>query len=124
MDVNRAYGSTFTQTNLYACLKRHHPKVLVPSKIVDGKLLIDNRMKPTFDVVEILPGQSGTEHELGLDEFIRKGRAKLAAGELQITATTYLQAIKTKMDNDAKTKDRRADMLTGLFKGAAPKRDV
>ena len=123
-DVNRDFNSPFKQTTLYACLKRHHYTELIrpPSKIVDGKLIVDNRIKPTFDVIETLPAGITSNHEMGLDDFIQQGREKLARGELQITATTFLQAIKTKMDNDAKTKDRRADLLSGLFKGAAPKK--
>lgn len=121
--INKSYGEPFKQVTMYACLKRHwgHLMVREASRVVDGKLIIDKRMKPTFEVIENVP-QGMTEHEIGLDEFIREGRAKLQRGELQITATTYLTAIKTKMDNDAKTKDRRLDMLSGLFKGAAPKK--
>jgi len=124
--VLRAYGNPVGMVNVYAHIKRHQyaHSLQAPSKIVDGKLYVDKRMKPTFEVVEALPGSPTTNHELGLDDFIARGRAKLASGELTITATTFLQAIKVKMDNDAKTKDRRADMLTGLFKGAAPRRDV
>ena len=123
MDVNKAYKNIFGQSTLYACLKRHHGQDLVrpASKVVDGQLVIDNRMKATYEVIERVGGPT-TNHELGLDDFIEQGRQKLANGELSITATTFLQAIKTKMDNDAKTKDRRADLLSGLFKGAAPKK--
>lgn len=126
MDVVRSYGDVFGQSLVYACLKRHHGHNLVrpPVQVVDGKTIVDNRFKNTVDVIENIQPSSVTNHELGLDDFIAKGREKLSRGELQITASTFLTAIKTKMDNDAKTKDRRADMLQGLFKGAAPKRDV
>lgn len=123
MDVVHDYKGIFGQSLLYACLKRHHSKDLIrpASKIINGELVIDNRMKPTFEVIERVGGAT-TNHELGLDDFIEKGRTMLANGELRITATTYLTAIKTKMDNDAKTKDRRVDLLSNLFKGAAPKK--
>lgn len=123
MRVNKEYGNPFSYGNLYRCLKVHHGAQLInPTvQVVDGHLVIDNRLKPAYEIVEGIPPGSVTNHELGLDDFIAKGREKLARGELQITASTFLTAIKTKMDNDAKTKDRRADMLQGLFKGAAPK---
>lgn len=123
--INRSYGEQFKQVTLLACLRKHHKGAVnrAPSKIVNGQLVIDSRMKPTFEVIE-MPTGSTTNHELGLDDFIAKGRDKLARGELQLTATTFLQAIKIKMDNDAKTKDRRVDMLQGLFKGAAPKQEL
>lgn len=125
--VNTSFGSPFKRVTLYFCLRQHHGSdALRPATKVTstGKVLVDQRFKPTFEVIESVPGLPTTNHELGLDRFIEKGRAKLESGEMQITATTYLQAIKVKMDNDAKTKDRRLDMLSGMFKGAAPKRDV
>jgi hypothetical protein len=124
MAVNRAFGEPFKEQNLYRCLKQHHGYLLVqaPTKVVDGQIIIDNRIKPTFEVVENTQGTSNAE--LGLEEFINKGRDKLARGEMQISAATFVAALGKRMDIDAKTKDRRADMLQGLFKGAAPKRDV
>lgn len=121
--VNKAYGMPFLEVTLYRCLQKHHnsQKIRAATKVVNGEVVVDSRFKGTLEVVEHIPTGSVTNHELGLDDFISQGRDKLARGELQITATTFLQAIKTKMDNDAKTKDRRADMLQGLFKGAAPK---
>lgn len=123
MQVVHAYGDPFIEVTLYACLQRHHGKnrIRAAAKVVDGQVVVDSRFKSTVEVVEQIATGSVTNHELGLDDFIQQGRDKLARNELQITATTFLQAIKTKMDNDAKTKDRRADMLQGLFKGAAPK---
>lgn len=126
MDVNRSYGSPFGQSLLYACLKRHHGHNIVraPATVTDdGKVVVDNRFKQTFDIIETIPGNVSNA-ELGLEEFIKQGRDKLARGEMQITATTFVAALGKRMEIDAKTKDRRADMLQGLFKGAAPKQDV
>jgi hypothetical protein len=127
MKVNKQYGSPFKQAMLYSCLRTHHHQEIVrPPTHIDekGQVILDNRYKPTFEVIESIPTGSTSNHELGLDDFIAKGRVMLAKGELRITASTFLTAVKTKMDNEARTKDRRADMLQGLFKGAAPKRDV
>lgn len=123
-DVLRAFRDPFTQANLYAHLKRHASRDLVraPSRIDEnGNLLIDNRVKATVSIVEHIDPQSKTNHELGLDDFIKVGRDKLASGELTITSQSFLQAIKIKADIEKGTKDRRADMLKGLFSGAAPK---
>lgn len=122
--VNREYGEPFSKDLMYACLKKHHGHNVVraPSKVVDGKVIVDNRFKQTFSVVENTGVTSNAE--LGLEELIAKGRTMLASGELRVTATTFVAAIGKRMDIDAKTKDRRADMLSGLFKGAAPKSDV
>lgn len=60
---------------------------------------------------------SRAQHELGLDEFIRSGRDKLLRGEMTITATNYLQAIKIKSDNEKNTKDRRLEMIKNFFSG-------
>lgn len=125
--VIKSFGNQYKIQTVYACLRYHHgDETMRPATHVlkNGKVVVDRRFKATFDEIEVLPSYATSNHEMGLDDFIAKGRAKLAAGELQLTATTFLQAIKIKMDNDAKTKDRRADMLQGLFKGAAPKRDI
>lgn len=122
--VNKSYGEPFSPNLLYACLKRHHGHLVdrTATRVVNGEVVIDQRFKPTFEVIENVGATSNAE--LGLEEFIAKGRQMLASGELKITATTLVAALGKRMDIDAKTKDRRADMLQGLFKGAAPKQDT
>lgn len=58
------------------------------------------------------------EFRLGLDEFIKAGRKKLDMGEMPINAANYLQAIKIKVDDESKNKDRGAKVFETMFKGA------
>lgn len=119
MGVVHAFGDPFKSSIMYAHMKRHQPKDLVKA----AKLFDENGNAEVVNTVRMLetPTRAETAHEMGLDDFIQLGRDKLARGEMSITATTYLTAIKVKMDNEAKTKDRRVDVMKGLFSGAAPK---
>jgi K+-transporting ATPase c subunit len=74
----------------------------------------------TVAVVETLPTGPTTKYELGLDEFIEMGRAKLKIGDMNISAANYISAIKVKADIESRTKDRRLEMLRSMFAGAAP----
>lgn len=65
-------------------------------------------------------GQDLKPHEIGLDHFIKLGTEKLKRGEMPITASNYLQAIKTKAEIEKSTKDRKADIFKAMFTGAAP----
>lgn len=76
----------------------------------------------TMAVVETAP-TSTLAHEQALDTFIDKGNHMVESGELKITATTYIQAIKAKADIQKSDKDRRYDALKSIFSGAAPKND-
>ena len=112
------YGDPFALATIYAHMSRHqesdlqkarrryaevphpHSTPLVVSSAVEGEVV------------------SQSQHELGLDEFIREGREKLLRKEMSITATTYLQAIKIRTDIDKTTKDRRMEMIKNFFAGA------
>jgi hypothetical protein len=99
----------------YNCLKKHHAtKALTPAVKVDdkGNLIVDQRFSTTTEIIE---GTGVANHELGLDDFIRDGRAALRRGEMQITATNFLQAIKIKSDIEKSTKDRRMEMIKSFF---------
>lgn len=124
MDVVRAHGSLFPKDQVYRHLRTHQSegKAVVPTQVIDGKLVVDSRFKGTLEVVEGIPDNSTSNHELGLDDFIKKGRQQLAAGQLQITAGTFLNAIKIKADIEKGTKDRRMEALKAMFAGAAPKK--
>lgn len=73
----------------------------------------------TADVIEA-PVPVGQKYEIGLDEFIEVGRAKLRIGDMNISAANYISAIKVKADIERTTKDRRLEMLRSMFAGAAP----
>lgn len=119
MDVVHSFGDPFKSTTMYQHMRRHQAKDLIKaaSKFDEnGNLLIDNRMKPTIEVIEN-PTSSTTNYELGLDEFIQAGRDKMARGELPISASTFVAAIKAKADIEKSTKDRRLDMVKAFFSG-------
>lgn len=121
-DVLRAFQVPIHLQTVYSCLKRHHANLNLRAAVVvtnDGKLLIDKRMKETQELIEA-PANGETNHELGLDDFIAKGRNMLARGDMMITASTYLSAIKIKADIEKSTKDRRLDALKAMFQGAGP----
>lgn len=117
MDVLAAFGEPFASGTLYQHIRRHQPRDIVKAMKKYEPIPL---LAPTLQVIEAEPGASTTNHEIGLDDFIQKGREKLAMGELQITATTFLQAIKIKADNEKGNKDRRLDALKTMFRGAAP----
>lgn len=118
MDVVHTWGDPFGSSIMYAHFKRHQAKDLIraASRFDDkGNLMIDKRMKPTVEVIEHIDPKATTNYELGLDEFIQSGRDKLARGEMQVSASTFVAAIKTKSDIDKNTKDRRLDMIKAFF---------
>lgn len=126
MDVVRAWGSPFGSSIMYAHFKRHQAKDLIraASKFDEnGNLVIDTRMKPTIEVVESIDPKSTTNYELGLDEFIKAGRDKLARGEMAISGTTFIAAINAKANIDKNTKDRRLEMIKSFFTNGQDKDD-
>lgn len=129
-EVLKDFHDPFPAINFYQHAARHMKpnlehwrrvfKVLPPSAMVKKKLQAKDLVKQTMEVIDE-PTLSQAAHEQALDEFIAKGREKLDYGNLPITATTFIQAIKTKAEMENKTKDRRYDALKQLFAGAAPK---
>ena len=118
MDVVHSWGDPFGSSIMYAHFKRHQAKDLIraASKFDEnGNLAIDNRMKPTIEVIESIDPKSTTNYELGLDEFIKAGRDKLARGEMQVSGTTLVAAINAKANIDKNTKDRRLDTIKAFF---------
>lgn len=109
LDVNKAFGNLFKIGTLYQHLSRHQQvdKITAPTVI------------PQLEVVSAVEGKvlSGAEHEVGLDEFIKKGRDALARGDMVINAPNFISAIRTKAEIEARTKDRRLDMIKAFFIG-------
>jgi hypothetical protein len=81
------------------------PDILLPATAVEGEV------------------NSVAAHELGLDEFIKQGRAQLALKEMPLSATNFLQAIKIKSDIEKNTKDRRMEMIKAFFSGGGAKEE-
>lgn len=137
--VNERWGHPVKVQTLYRHMKRHQIKDIEASEALnkingtesvvwqrtagnrglkkDDKEVLTN----TAEVIEA-PVDTTQNHELGLDEFIKRGRASLAIGEMNISAANYIKAIKVKADIEKNTKDRRLEMLRSMFTGAAPKK--
>lgn len=138
LQVNEKWGYPVKQQTLYRHMQRHQVRDLqnaeainklngVESPVWQRKANAGPRNKVdavaltnTQEVIEA-PVITGQEHELGLDEFIQKGREKIATGQMSFTAANYITAIKVKSDIEKNTKDRRLEMLRSMFQGAAPK---
>lgn len=106
--VIRDFQAPLNVQSVYVCLKRHH-------------LQYTTDLKKFENTIQLIDPQAGeTEHELGLDEFIKRGREKVNTGEIAINATSYLAAIRIKADIEKSSKDRKLDMLKQMFQGAAP----
>lgn len=137
--VNERWGFPVKDQTLYRHMKRHQIKDIERSETllkIQGKesavwqRTAGNRsikknpkeiIETTEKVIEGTPGRQA--HEIGLDEFIEVGRAKLKIGDMNISAANYVTAIKIKAEIESKTKDRRLEMLRSMFSGAAPKQD-
>lgn len=107
--VLKHWHEPFAQQTLYKHIKNHMQ--------ADVALAEENRAKLLLGPVktDILQTDPGTSHMQGLEEFISQGRTMLAQGRLQITGSTYLQAIKIKADVVEKNKDRKLDAIKAFF---------
>lgn len=124
-EIIKEYKDPFPAINFYQHANRHMKGNIEHWRRVN-KITPPKKAKPVVLVEETMavvdtPVESFSPHEQALDEFIEKGRQKLEYGNLPITATTFIQAIKAKAEIENKTKDRRYDALKSLFTGAAPK---
>lgn len=115
------YEAPFNIKAFYTHCGRHQKKDMIARKMRMEILKQSGLPAPNIQGVPIdlikKPKEEG-EFRMGLDEFIAAGRAKLNRGELPITAQTFLQAIKIKVDDESKNKDRGADLFKTMFKGA------
>jgi hypothetical protein len=138
-EVNKRFGLPFTLITLYKHAQRHMKtntarwmklngledkknwqQALEKTKFIKEEELeaLQNTIEYVEDAKSILQ-----PHEYSLDKFIKKGSDMVESGEMKITATTYIQAIKAKSDIEKSNKDRKMDALKTLFTGAAPKTD-
>lgn len=136
--VNERWGHPVKVQTLYRHMKRHQIKDIQRSETLlkmNGQesavwqRTAGNRglkkedkdaLESTTEIIEA-PVETRQNHEVGLDEFIQMGRAKLKIGDMNISAANYITAIKTKAEIERTTKDRRLEMLRSMFQGAAPK---
>lgn len=104
-----SWHKPFADQTLYKHIKNH--------MVTDVTLAEERRAKLLLGPVktDILQTDPGTSHMQGLEEFIAQGRTMLHQGRLQITGTTYLQAIKIKADVVEKNKDRKLDAIKAFF---------
>lgn len=145
-EVNERYGDPFKLPTLYRHMTRHQKKDIEiaenmvsvtgePSKVwqrhtgqtAHKRVEESRQLAKTEDILgttvavveaDVLPRQA---YEIGLDEFIALGRDRLKHGDMAISASNYIAAIKTKAEIERTTKDRRLEMLKNMFVGAAPK---
>ena len=110
-DVIRQFKAPFTYPAIVTHFRRHEPH------------LKDSPIDKLNNTVAVIEAGEDKAHIKGLDDFIAEGRKKLARGELVITSTNYLQAIKIKSDDEKANKDRKVDLLRTMFAGAGPKTD-
>ncbi len=106
LDVLKAEDCPISSANVYAHLQRHQNRDLIKAPIVP----------PIMDVLEG-DREATTAYEKGLDDFIQEGRNKLARGEMEVSPTNFLQAIKVKGDLQKGMKDRRMEMIKNFFTG-------
>lgn len=121
--VNARYGQPFLNVTLYRHLKLHWSHQLEKAKrIAVLKTRAPNKWEKLTQTVEVVESPVGAlqPHEEALDAFIQAGRMKLGADDMTINAANLIAAIKTKADIEAKTKDRRLDMLKSMFVGMGP----
>jgi hypothetical protein len=143
--VNARYGSPFKLPTLYRHMQKHQAEDI--QKAEDAARVFGTEtpnwqrrtvqavnyqppatepadatelLKNTEKAVEgdVVPRQ---QHEIALDDFIKLGRERVRKGEIVISASNYIAAIKVKADIERSTKDRRLEMLRTMFAGAAPK---
>lgn len=145
LEVNNRYGQPFKMPTLYRHMSRHQADdIHISEKLAESRGIQSPNWQrrtrqtahkslpvaPGLDkeavenTVAIVEGSNAKpEFEQALDEFIQVGRAKMDLGQVPISASNYIQAIKVKADIEMRTKDRRLEMLRGMFTGAAPKHD-
>jgi hypothetical protein len=133
--VNVRYGQPFKMPTFYKHMKMHQAEdIKISETLLEIKGIkspnwqrnIDRKPKVDIEAVEntvaLVEGVNKTpDFEKALDDFIKVGRVKMDLGQIPISAANYIQAIKVKADIEMRTKDRRLEMLKGMFTGAAPK---
>jgi hypothetical protein len=124
-EVVHNFGDPLKISTIYMHMARHQPADLMrakkrftePRREIEAPLPDEAKVLDTIDSSVLSQGY----HERALDDFISQGREKLLKGELSITATTLLAAIKIRSEIDKSTKDRRLDMIKSFFAGGGNK---
>lgn len=116
-ETMKKYQVDIPVQTIYNCLKRHHHNYTdKPDFILNGK----GELITATEKLISQPSEGERVHEMGLDEFINQGREMVARGEIAITASNYITAIKVKAEIEKSNKDRKLDLLKTMFSGAAP----
>jgi len=110
--VVHEWGDPFGVQLLYQHVRNHQPNDLLRARKEYQE--VENKKLGITTAVE---GQVVAEatHEKNLDEFIKQGHEKVLRGEMTISATTYLTALKIRADIDKNTKDRRLEAAKAFF---------
>lgn len=114
--VVHRWNDPFGASAMYQHMKRHQSRDLIRAE----KAAV--AAATPFAVIEA-PVDGQSQHDMGLDEVITLGRRSVASGQIKITGSLLLQAIKIKADIEKSTKDRRLDavkMMKGAFSGSSP----
>lgn len=101
--VSRAFGDPFPGSSLRTHMVRHQKRDIIRAEAKINPI-------ETTNPVGVMLDATG-DHIGSLKNFIREGDAKLQKGEMSITATTYLQAIKIMADVEKGNKDRKFDAM-------------
>lgn len=110
MDVVRAFGNRFPGSSMRTHMARHQQKDIIRAEA----RIQPAPIAPMLEMIE--PSDVPLDpHEKSLDNFILEGDAKLQAGEMSITAQTYLTAIKIKADIQKSSKDRKVDVFKAMM---------
>lgn len=122
-EVLQAFGAPFSNSSFYSHMQRHRATDLIKAQ----KKYEEHKEIKTYSVAAGLPepviqaveGEvvAKSSHELALQEIVTEGRAKLKAGDMNITLTGMINASKALADIEKSTKDRRMDAVKTMFKG-------
>lgn len=144
LQVNNRYGQPFKMPTLYRHMSRHQAddihvsEELAKARGIESKNWQRRTVQTAHKVgprapgldkevientVAVVEGNADPQFVQALDEFITVGRAKMGLGQVPISASNYIAAIKVKADIEMRTKDRKLDMLKTMFSGAAPKNE-
>lgn len=114
IQVFKRWNAPFPTQTIYSHMRRHQSKPVAAIELAAPVQAV-----PIEDLEEVTP-RSGTAHERGLDEIISKGRNMIRSGELKLTTSALLTAIKTKSEIEKSKKDQGLEamkLMAGAFGG-------
>jgi hypothetical protein len=131
LDVNNRYGQPFKMATLYRHMTRHQRADIQVSEQMAKARGVESKVWQRKDkaiaqavqnTIAIVDGDSDLpSFEQKLDAFIEAGNVLVSSGQMPISASNYIAAIKIKADIEMRTKDRKLEALKTMFAGAAPK---